>query len=103
MCSDTLIRLKYWIWKARLSLLDFVGFFFFFLNLAILGIEITAPQDSFLVSSSRNPTVSIWARPQYLEVETQCMIFSKGEQSYSELFHTLWWRLGFCLSQHETE
>lgn len=57
MCSDTLIRLKYWIWKARLSLLDFVVFFFL---LAILGIEITAPQDSFLVSSSRNPTVIVY-------------------------------------------
>lgn len=76
----------------------FCSFFVFFLNLAILGIEITAPHDSFLVSSSRNPTVSIWARPQYLEAETQCMVFSKGEQSYSELFHTLWWCLGFFLN-----
>lgn len=58
MCSDTRIRLKYWIWKAGLSLLDIVVFCFF-INLAILGIEITEPQDSFLVSSSKNPTVSI--------------------------------------------
>lgn len=56
MCSDTLIRLKYWIGFVTCG---FCIFFVFFLNLAILGVEITAPQDSFLVSSSENPTVSI--------------------------------------------